>query len=57
MLSKDSLKTERHPSPVDDSNWAVIGDGGEKKKHQVAGVTGDKTRVEQAEMILQREVP
>lgn len=56
MLSKDSFKTERQPSPVEDSNHAVIGDEGEKKKNQVAGVTGNKTRIEQAETTLQREV-
>jgi hypothetical protein len=27
----------------------VIGDGGEKKMNQVAGVTGNKTRIKQAE--------
>ena len=49
MLTKDSFKTERQPSPVEDSNQAVTGDEGEKKQNQAAGMTGNKTRIEQAE--------
>ena len=49
MPSRDSVKTGRQPSPVDDSKQVVIGDGDEKKKDQVAGVTGNQARVEQAE--------
>jgi len=50
MLSKHSFKTERQSSLVEDSNQAVIGNGGGiKKNNQVAGVTGNETRIEQAE--------
>jgi len=49
MPSKDSFKTETKPSPVENSNQAVIGNGGEKKNNQDVGVTDCKTRVEQAE--------
>jgi len=49
MLSKDFFKSERRPPPVEDLNLAVIGDGRERKKNQVTGVSGNKTRVEQAE--------
>ena len=47
MPSRDSSKTGRHPSPVEDTNPAVAGGGNENK--QVAGMAGSQTRVEQAE--------
>jgi DNA-binding CsgD family transcriptional regulator len=49
MLSKDSFNTERQPSPAGGADQAAIGDEGEKKKNRVAGLTGNKTRIEQAE--------
>lgn len=48
MLSKDSLKIQRQPLPVGNSNRAAIVIGG-KKKNRAAGVTGNKARIEQAE--------
>jgi len=49
MPSKDSFKTESHPAPVEDSDHAVLGGEGGRKKEQVTNVTDNKTRVEQAE--------
>jgi DNA-binding CsgD family transcriptional regulator len=49
MLSKASLKKERRPSKVKGSSPAAIGNRSANKKTHVAGVTGNKTRVEQAE--------
>jgi DNA-binding CsgD family transcriptional regulator len=49
MPAKDSSKTEHQPSPVEDSNQAVMGSGVELKSTRVAPVTSDKTRVENAE--------
>ena len=52
MHAKESFKPKRPPSPVKNSKQAVNGNGGErkrKKKDLLAGATGKKTRVEQAE--------
>ena len=50
MIPKDCSRTERQPSPAEDSSQTAARDEDEiRKKNQDAGMTGGQTRIEQAE--------
>jgi DNA-binding CsgD family transcriptional regulator len=51
---KDSLTTERHPSPAEDSGPTAVRHAGGIKKNQGAYVPGHDTRIEQAEARTER---